>query len=196
MDYNCMKKLLLILAFFVSASHADVFDQWVDIFPHTEIGARAWDGNTGLAEYTRRGRDGSIEAHGWYLVELDEAGRIDWFKFTDQSPVYRYPAETAQAADAATTIVGVGAGLAELNPIGVPGVLIAKVGLLHALKRGSAKACYESIGTVTSLGWGAAAWNIGAIAGLGPAAAIPAIATLFAPEMVHNEKFWACAPSI
>ena len=68
----------------------------------------------------------------------------------------------AQAADAATTVIGLAAGLAEANPLG-PAVLIGKVIYLAWTHRQRAEMGSGVWTACKVVGWGSAIWNIGVL---------------------------------
>lgn len=189
-----MKLLLVICLLAVFPVRSDVFEQWDSLWPNISLETIAWSGNTGLASYERRDDKGEIEAAGWYLVELDDDGRVDWLRYTQQASSSKYAMEAGQVADMASTLAATSLGFAELNPLGVPGVAIVKLLVINAVKNMDASDCYEHIGALTGAGWGAAVFNVASVVGLGPAAIVPGAIALFASVPDENDKFWACAP--
>jgi hypothetical protein len=81
---------------------------------------------------------------------------------------------TGQIADVASTAVGLAAGFAEGNPVmagaaGSPGGLVVmlamKVGLASYADNGPLQECVDVKRVAAGFGWGAAAWNLGLLAG-------------------------------
>lgn len=90
-------------------------------------------------------------------------------------------ADRAQIADGATTWVALSNGFAEANPLlsglSGPAILAVKVGVTQAVKQTPTTICEPGLMGLTVAGYGAAAWNIGVMAGSGPAA-IPVVVVL------------------
>jgi hypothetical protein len=92
-------------------------------------------------------------------------------------------ADYAQIADVGTTIVGIESGLGvEGNPVwggaSWPVIAAVKIGVTQAIKLTPKEVCEPGLFGLTIMGSGAALWNIGVIAGCGPAA-IPVIIGLW-----------------
>ena len=105
--------------------------------------------------------------------------------------------EIAQGGDIATSVVGeyMLDHVKEGNPLGVPVLTAAKLLLVTGVKRSNGKTCYNSMGSITQMGWAATLANIATGASLGPGGAIAAgIAGFIGGKPSHNTKFWACAP--
>ena len=187
----------------IAGAPRTAFDELNRLDPDTRYINPIWRGDTAVVRFETyesinadREPVGPILDAGWYLVDVDRKGIIDWWTNTRQDPKGRYAMEIAQGADMATTILGVtgamGPVLDEVNPLGVPGVGVAKVIITQTLRRSRGKTCYSNVGGITAVGWGAAAANIFAPAGpIGLLAFIPgAIAGI--PN--KNSRFWMCAP--
>ena len=92
-------------------------------------------------------------------------------------------ADYAQLADIGTTIIGIESGLGvEGNPVwggaSWPVIAVVKIGVTQVVKQTPKEFCEPGLMSLTVAGSGAALWNIGVIAGSGPAA-IPAILGLW-----------------
>lgn len=155
------------------------------------------EGRRIFAEYDRV-HHRRVVAHGWMLADLTEDGRLGFVIVTRETPPEgvsgRYGMEFAQGADAASTAIGVAGGAAELNPLGFTGVIAAKAAMLWSVRHGSIENCYQMVAASKQFGWGAAGWNVAALAGAGPVAAVPAVIGFLSAKPSHNERFWACAP--
>lgn len=83
-------------------------------------------------------------------------------------------ADRAQLADGVTTWVALSNGFAEANPLlsglSGPAILAVKVGVTQAVKQTPNEVCEPGLLGLTVAGYGAALWNIGVMAGSGPAA--------------------------
>jgi len=83
-------------------------------------------------------------------------------------------ADRAQIADGATTWVALSNGFAEANPLlsglSGPAILAVKIGVTQAVKQTPNEVCEPGLMGLTVAGYGAALWNIGVMAGSGPAA--------------------------
>lgn len=140
------------------------------------------------------GSDTSGWTHGWVGIEFDstEEPRVVAWTTLPPPPVKR---RYGQGADIATTAVALAQGATEMNPIPVPVLAVAKLGALPAIANSSLSNCVQLVAPMEIFGWGAAAWNLGVIAGLSiPAGLFTAIsvATLSVPS--YNDIFWTCAP--
>ena len=188
-----MFRIALTAAIALTAScgaSCDVFTEWAAMDPDYEFEPAVWDGPNGLAEFRYRG-----QLAGWYLVEM-HGDRINWMVRTDRDRSGHHVMEIAQGADAVTTVAGLAMGFAEANPAGAGGAAALKIVGIAAVKSLPASQCYASVELPVSVGWGAAAWNVGVIAGLGPGAVIPALVAMTMSGPDHNERFWACAPEV
>jgi hypothetical protein len=92
-------------------------------------------------------------------------------------------ADYAQLADVGTTIIGIESGLAvEGNPVwggaSWPVIAVVKIGVTQAVKLTPKEVCEPGLMGLTLAGSGAALWNVGVIAGSGPAA-IPVVLGLW-----------------
>lgn len=92
-------------------------------------------------------------------------------------------ADHYQLADVATTIIGIESGLGvEGNPVwggaSWPVIAVVKIGVTQAVKLTPKEFCEPGLLSLTLAGSGAALWNIGVIAGSGPAA-LPVVAGLW-----------------
>ena len=92
-------------------------------------------------------------------------------------------ADYAQMADVATTAIGIESGLGvEGNPVwggaSWPVIAVVKIGVTQAVKLTPKEFCEPGLLSLTLAGSGAALWNIGVIAGSGPAA-LPVVAGLW-----------------
>jgi len=92
-------------------------------------------------------------------------------------------ADRAQLADGATTAIGLTNGFAEANPVlsglSGPAILVVKLGATQAFKVAPKEVCESGLYWSTGLGYSAALFNVGVLAGSG-AAALPAIIALWA----------------
>lgn len=92
-------------------------------------------------------------------------------------------ADYAQMADIGTTAIGLERGFVEGNPVwggaNWPAIAVVKLSVNEAIKHTPKETCEPLLMWSTLLGSGAALWNIGIIAGSGPAA-IPVAAMLWA----------------
>lgn len=83
-------------------------------------------------------------------------------------------ADRAQLADGATTWVALSNGFAEANPLlfglSGPAILAVKVGVTQAAKQTPNEICEPGLLGLTVSGYSLALWNIGVMAGSGPAA--------------------------
>ena len=83
-------------------------------------------------------------------------------------------ADRAQLADGAMTWVGLSSGFVEANPLlsglSGPAILAVKVGVTQVVKQTPNEVCEPGLLGLTAAGYGAALWNIGVMAGSGPAA--------------------------
>ena len=68
----------------------------------------------------------------------------------------------AQAADAATTVIGLAAGLSEANPLG-PAVLVGKMIYLAWTYQHRAEIGAGGWTACKVVGWGSAIWNVGVL---------------------------------
>lgn len=213
--------MLIVTCFlWITAADADVFDQWAqdhnsDTHPltflapsvakmpspagHMEIAKRAWDGNSGVALAIYDQGDGRILPL-YIAADTNAAGKATFVAWTQEAHRMGL-AIWGQAADVGFTGVGLAAGLSEANPLLASGPVMivaagAKLVAVPALRAHSIEWCYDGLGPVGSLGWGAATWNAAAIAGLGPIGVIPAVAAAAYTWPDDDEKFWACVPSI
>ena len=92
-------------------------------------------------------------------------------------------ADYAQMADVATTAIGIESGLGvEGNPVwggaSWPVIAVVKIGVTQAVKLTPKEFCEPGLLSLTLAGSGAALWNIGVIAGSGPAS-LPIVAGLW-----------------
>ena len=92
-------------------------------------------------------------------------------------------ADKAQWADVGTTAVALNSGFSEGNPIwngaSWPIMAVAKLGTVQVIKQTPQHICEPGLMGFSLVGSGAALWNLGVIAGAGPAA-FPVIAALWA----------------
>lgn len=182
----------------------------------TERGAAAWgrlyDANGGVLELLEQRRAGDYALtraywvspnppytqSSWLLIKLD-GDKADGFLWTASAPRrgWNPGAPEGQAADVATTAIGLSQGLVEANPI-----VASAVGPISALKvggtwlaqqHGSPETCFAVTKAGGPIGWAAAGWNAGILAGIGPAAIVPAvgIGVLMARQ---SDPFWRCVP--
>ncbi len=83
-------------------------------------------------------------------------------------------ADYAQMADVGTTAIALNSGFVEGNPVwggaGWPVIAAVKMGATQAIKLAPSEVCEPGLFGLTVAGFGAALWNIGVIAGCGPAA--------------------------
>lgn len=87
-------------------------------------------------------------------------------------------ADYAQISDIGTTAIALNSGFVEGNPVwggaSWPVIAAVKIGATQAIKLTPQEVCEPGLFGLTVAGFGAALWNIGVIAGCGPAA-IPVI---------------------
>ncbi len=92
-------------------------------------------------------------------------------------------ADYAQMADVGTTAIALNSGFVEGNPVwggaGWQVIAAVKIGATQAIKLTPQEVCEPGLFGLTVAGFGAALWNIGVMAGSGPAA-IPVAAMLWA----------------
>lgn len=110
-------------------------------------------------------------------------------------------ADRAQIADGATTAVALSSGFAEANPLlsGLSGpvILVAKIGVTQVVKQAPNEVCEPGLLGLTAAGYGAALWNIGVLAGSGPAAIpVVAILALWQWDSWESDARNTCAPGI
>jgi hypothetical protein len=83
-------------------------------------------------------------------------------------------ADYAQLADSATTAVALSNGYVEANPLfgglSWPIIAVVKLGVTQVVKQTPIEICEPGLLGLTVGGYGAALWNIGVMAGSGPAA--------------------------
>jgi hypothetical protein len=83
-------------------------------------------------------------------------------------------ADYAQMADIGTTAIGLESGFVEGNPVwggaNWPVMAVVKIGVTQAVKLTPPEVCEPGLFWLTIAGSGAAIWNVGVIAGSGPAA--------------------------
>ena len=96
---------------------------------------------------------------------------------------YLSQADYAQSADIATTAIALSQDdLNEVNPIwgdmNWPVMAVAKLGLVQIVKQTPEPYCTPGLMGLTVAGYGAALWNLGVMAGSGPAAIPVAVALL------------------
>jgi len=139
---------------------------------------------------------------GWIAFQI-ENGKIEQivtsFKLPDN---FRYEAELGQSADIASTAIGLSSGLVEGNPImstvidsgGIPALAAIKLGATTLIKRSGINTCSNNLGGLAGAGAGAAVWNLGLIAGIGPISIVPAftVGMIFWDD--KDESFWDCMP--
>jgi len=91
-------------------------------------------------------------------------------------------ADYAQTSDSITTGIALSNGFAEANPIfanaGWPVIAIAKFGITQGVKQLPFQYCQPGLFGLTISGFGAALWNVGVLAGSGPAS-LPVIVGVF-----------------
>jgi len=121
------------------------------------------------------------------------------FKLPDN---FRYEAELGQSADVVSTAIGLSSGLIEGNPImgtvinsgGIPALAAVKLGATTLVKRSGIDTCSNNLGGLAGMGAGAAVWNLGLIAGLGPIGIVPAVTVGMIFWNDKDESFWDCMP--
>ncbi len=95
-------------------------------------------------------------------------------------------ADYAQLADVGTTAIALNSGFVEGNPVwggaGWQVIAAVKIGATQAIKLTPQEVCEPGLFGLTVAGFGAALWNIGVMAGSGPAA-IPVAAMLWAWQL-------------
>lgn len=182
----------------------------------TERGTEAWDRlydpDGGILEFLEQRRSGDVALtrawwvspnapytqSSWLLMRF-KGDLVDGFLWTDAAPPrgWQPGAPEGQAADVATTAIGLSQGFVEANPLvasAVVPVSVAKIGgTWLAQEYGSPETCRAVTRSFGPIGWGAAGWNAGILAGIGPAAIVPAIGigVLMAKQ---SDPFWKCVP--
>lgn len=83
-------------------------------------------------------------------------------------------ADRAQIADATTTAIAINSGYAEANPVlgglSAPAIAAVKIGATQLVKLTPTEICEPGLTVLTVGGFAGALWNIGVLAGSGPAA--------------------------
>lgn len=110
-------------------------------------------------------------------------------------------ADRAQIADGATTWVALSSGFSEANPLlsglSGPAILAVKIGVTQAVKQTPAEICEPGLLGLTVSGYSLALWNIGVMAGSGPAAIPVALAlALWQWEAWVVDARDTCSPGI
>ena len=151
--------------------------------------------NLGLARWDWRRGD---QRQGGWLAIWVENGKVARWWHTDKPPRGKhYTDAMGQAADVGSTAAALSSGLAEANALvagaGLPVAAAVKIGGTAIAHHSSYPACRDALPALGSLGWGATLWNVGMIAGAGPVAAVPAVATAVAAW--RQDRFWECVPS-
>lgn len=155
--------------------------------------------NVVLARYSLEDPDG-VSKSGYVAFEV-EHGKIDFILSTEgRKAGYRHQAVAGQAADIATTGIGLAAGLTEANPVagavidagGVPALGVLKIGAGYVAERYSLEACYGASPVSAAVGWGAAAMNLAVL--VFPPAALLGIPIAAAMWPDRDELFWSCVP--
>ena len=100
-------------------------------------------------------------------------------------------ADRGQAADGLTTIIALEQGFSEANPVfdgmNGPTIFAVKLAVTQVVKVTPTPICQPGLLGLTAAGYGAALWNIGIMAGSGPAA-IPLMIGLTLWQWEHWEK--------
>ena len=139
---------------------------------------------------------------GWIAFQVENKKIeeiVDSFKLPDN---FRYEAELGQSADVVSTAIGLSSGLIEGNPImgtvinsgGIPALAAVKLGATTLVKRSGIDTCSNNLGGLAGMGAGAAVWNLGLIAGLGPIGIVPAVTVGMIFWNDKDESFWDCMP--
>lgn len=136
------------------------------------------------------------EAYGIIML-FSADGKLTGSEWVTTPPdVYKTSMDLAskgQLADVGTTAVGLSAGLREANPLGVA-LLPLKYALHANSKTLGLHDCIKSRTSMGSVGWGAAAANVGTILGLGPAGILVGlIAGVGASDSVKSDAAVECA---
>lgn len=99
--------------------------------------------------------------------------------------------DRGQAADGLTTIIALEQGFSEANPVfdglNGPAILAVKIAVTQVVKLTPEPICQPGLLGLTVTGYGAALWNIGVMAGSGPAA-IPLMIGLTVWQWENWEK--------
>jgi hypothetical protein len=142
--------------------------------------------------------DGKVQ-NGQLIVQT-VGGKIDIFYYTEKPAKRRNTAMEGQAADSASTALGLSMGAVEGNPLlaGMSGPAIAavKLGVGYAVQNHAPlDSCAGYSFVAGPLGYGAAAWNGALLLGYGAAAATPVatIAMLIA-HLFGEDPIWQCIP--
>jgi hypothetical protein len=141
--------------------------------------------------------DGKVQ-NGQLIVQTSD-GKIDIFYYTEKPAKRRNTAMEGQAADSASTALGLSMGAVEGNPLlaGMSGPAIAavKLGVGYAVQKyAPIDSCVGYSSVAGPLGYGAAAWNGALLLGAGPAGAIPALAAIAAAHFLGEDPIWQCIP--
>ena len=113
---------------------------------------------------------------------------------TSCSTMQKHTAELGQAADSISTVTFLNMGIEEANPIIASNlwILIVKPFIPPAIRyltKGNPEVCRSIDFALSSVGFGAAGWNIGVMAGGGPIAVFLGLASLGIPYIIgHNPE--------
>lgn len=144
------------------------------------------------------------DINGYALADIED-GKVSYIVTTSKEPSGTKTDVKGQTADMISTVTGLAAGAAELNPLGVPGVGIAKAALLAWSHSGSVERCINFAGPLARVGWTAFGGNMGTLGAIVsgvpglhsiPLVAIGATIGFIAAKPTANELFWTCAPDI
>lgn len=165
------------------------FARPIEVVHRTKQGPNYW-----FELQSARDSNTSGWTHGWIGIEFDSKGEtraVAWTTLPPPPVERRY----GQGADIATTAVALAQGATEINPIPVPVLAVAKLGVMPAIASSSLSNCVTWVPPMEIFGWGAAAWNLGVIAGFTtPAGLFAAFATAALAVPSYNDIFWTCAP--
>ena len=141
---------------------------------------------------------GDVREYGWLIVEQTDQGAKWWF--TKRGPTKINAAVAGQGADSASTAAALSRGFVEGNPLlaplGAGGIVALKMGLTIGMQQfASTGACVDYSTAAGPIGAGAAAWNIGVMAGAGPVAIIPGLAATVLASRYAEPAVWRCLPN-
>jgi hypothetical protein len=162
----------------------------------TNIRMSQTDPSIGVADWGWH-LDGKVQ-NGQLIVQT-VGGKIDIFYYTEKPAKRRNTAMEGQAADSASTALGLSMGAVEGNPLlaGMSGPAIAavKLGVGYAVQKyAPIDSCVGYSSVAGPLGYGAAVWNGALLLGAGPAGAIPALAATAAAHFLGEDPIWQCVP--
>ena len=134
---------------------------------------------------------------GWLFLDMSEDGkRFDWVIWSTEPRPQRAIWKYGQQADMGSTAAGLAAGLAEVNPLPVPVLAVGKLAATALAEDLSYEQCVQAMDIMPTVGWIATGWNLAMIAGLGPAAIVPAVVAGTLTRPTDTDRLWACSPHV